>query len=83
MRIAFSSCEKLPSGGSHLRRVGHLPLPGRRVKPVSGSEPREKERGPQAQKEDAGLSARIPPPRRFGWGDSNRRDQQLGAYIIQ
>ncbi len=36
------------------------------------------------QKEDAGLSARIPPPRRFGWGDSNRRDLRLGsAYIIQ
>jgi hypothetical protein len=34
--------------------------------------------------EDAGLSARIPPPRRFGWGDSNRRDQRSGlAYIIQ
>lgn len=34
--------------------------------------------------EDAGLSARIPPPRRFGWGDSNRRDLRLGvAYIIQ
>jgi hypothetical protein len=29
-----------------------------------------------ARKEDAGLSARILPSRRFGWGDSNRRDLQ-------
>jgi hypothetical protein len=37
-----------------------------------------------SKKEDAGLSARIPPPRRFGWGDSNRRDLRLGRpYIIQ
>jgi len=36
------------------------------------------------QKEDAGLSARIPPPRRFGWGGSNRPHLRLGClYIIQ
>lgn len=32
------------------------------------------------KKEDAGLAARISPSRRFGWGDSNRRDLQGKAF---
>jgi hypothetical protein len=52
---------------------------------VPAEPPCRREKTPHARrKKDAGLSARIPPSRRFGWGDSNRRDLRPACrYIIQ